>query len=283
MEVISFDGKSKAKICLEQGARLCDLVFQNTQVLAMDKLSDYKDNYASSVLFPFANRVRDGKYEFNGETFSLNCNETEKNNALHGLVYNKTYTVVNEEATSTSASVILRYKDEGANNGFPYKFSIELTYTLSNSGLNLLINIKNTDDKNFPFTLGWHPYFNSENLEVSTLNFNSNKTHSFDEQQIVTGTQSFNTEMPFQLKNVKLDDSFELEDNNVSFNSPGYKLTITSSAKDNFLQLYTPPKPNSIAIEPMTGICDSLNNKIGLQTLQPNQSYSIEWQLAITI
>jgi aldose 1-epimerase len=31
----------------------------------------------------------------------------------------------------------------------------------------------------------------------------------------------------------------------------------------------------------MTGIADNFNNKIGLQTLQPNETYNIKWLMAI--
>ncbi len=36
-------------------------------------------------------------------------------------------------------------------------------------------------------------------------------------------------------------------------------------------------------MEPMTGAGNSFNNKIGLQTLAPKESYTINWKLAITI
>jgi aldose 1-epimerase len=40
---------------------------------------------------------------------------------------------------------------------------------------------------------------------------------------------------------------------------------------------------NAIAIEPMTGVSDSFNNKIGLKELSPGQCYEIEWQVNIKI
>ena len=43
--------------------------------------------------------------------------------------------------------------------------------------------------------------------------------------------------------------------------------------------MYTPPGFSIIAIEPMTGISNSFNNKIGLQVLQPSESYSLSWNV----
>jgi len=87
--------------------------------------------------------------------------------------------------------------------------------------------------------------------------------------------------MPFKLKSVKLDDGYPLETNEIDFLTPEYGFNIRSTSKENFLQLYTPDQPNTIAIEPMTGAADNFNNKIGLQTLQPNETYNVRWNMAI--
>ena len=65
------------------------------------------------------------------------------------------------------------------------------------------------------------------------------------------------------------------------FNTPKYQLTFKSSAEDNFIQAYTPERANTIAIEPTTGVSNSFNNKIGLQSLNTNEKYSIAWKINI--
>ena len=281
IELTSSDGASKAQISLNQGGRLSNLVFEDTQVLADFDASTYKNNYASSILFPFVNRIKDGKYKFNNSKYTLNCNEVDKNNALHGLVYNKTFVCAKKALTLNDASVTLQYKDFGKHQGFPFKFNIELTYTLNKKGIIVSVNIINKDEKTFPFSLGWHPYFYSKNLDNSTLNFSSNKKYVFDNQQIISGTTNLNIEMPFQLKAVTLDDCYLLKTNKIDFLTPEYSFKIASTSKENFLQLYTPEVYNVIAIEPMTGAGNNFNNKIGLQTLQPNETYNMKWLLAI--
>ena len=281
LELTSSDGASKAKISLNQGGRLSHLVFEDIQVLADFNASTYENNYASSILFPFVNRIKDGKYTFNDLKYQLSCNEVNKNNALHGLVYNKTFVCTKKILTLNYASVTLKYKDFGRHLGFPFKFDIELTYTLNKKGIILSVKIDNKDKKNFPFSIGWHPYFYSKNLDNSTLNFSSNKKYVFDNQQIISGTTDLNIEMPFQLKAVTLDDCYPLKTNEIDFSTPEYSFNIGSTSKENFLQLYTPEVHNVIAIEPMTGAADNFNNKIGLQTLQPNETYNMKWLIAI--
>ena len=281
LELTSSDGASKAQISLNQGGRLSSLVFEDIQVLADFEASTYENNYASSILFPFVNRIKDGKYTFNNSKYQLSCNEGDKNNALHGLVYNKTFVCTKKVLTLNDASVTLQYKDNGKHLGFPFKFNIELTYTLNKKGIILSVKIANKDKKNFPFSIGWHPYFYSKNLDNSTLNFSSNKKYVFDNQQIISGTTDLNIEMPFQLKAITLDDCYQLKTNEIYFSTPEYSFNIESTSKENFLQLYTPEVRNVIAIEPMTGAADNFNNEIGLQTLQPNETYNTKWLIAI--
>lgn len=281
IELANFDNTSIANICLNQGGRLNNFVYENTQILAEYPLLTYTDNYASSILFPFANRIKDGEYIYNDSKYKLDCNDVDKNNAIHGLVYNKTFSCTEKAINDSFVSVTLQHKDNGESVGFPFKFKIELTYTLSKVGLNLSVVVVNEDEKTFPFTLGWHPYFISDNLDNSTINFKSQTKYVFDHQQILSGSKRFDSVMPFQLKDVKLDDCFPLEIDKIQFSTPKYKLDITTSSKENFLQLYTPDQPNVIAIEPMTGAPDNFNNRIGLQKLHPNETYNVEWNLTI--
>ena len=40
----------------------------------------------AAVLFPFANRINKGQYNYQGIAYQLNCNETSRGHAMHGLV-----------------------------------------------------------------------------------------------------------------------------------------------------------------------------------------------------
>lgn len=281
LDIDNSNGESKLRLCLNQGARIDQLKIDNIQVISETNPKSYKDNYASAILFPFANRIKDGRYTFNDINYSLDCNESDKNNAIHGLVYDKTFEYVSSNLASDFGSVTLKYEDNGTSKGFPFAYEIFLMYLLNASGIKLAVKILNKDKKAFPFTLGWHPYFDSLDLSESTINFESKTKFLFDEQQIVTGKTAFKESMPYSLKDVKLDDAYILEADGVEFTTPEYVMSIKSSSKDNFLQLYTPNEPKRIAIEPMTGACDSFNNKIGLQVLHSNNQFEIAWEILI--
>lgn len=263
------------------GASIQELVLNNHHIIRDLRPLTYNETYASSILFPFANRIADGMYDFDGNKYFLNVNQQEENNALHGLVYNKTFQLVAKKVTKEEASVLLRYEEKEYAQGFPYTYRIDFKYTLTEYSLDLSVSVKNTDSKTFPFTIGWHPYFTSTNLYNSIVRFKSHKHVNFDERNLTQGLRNIEINNEFKIKNKSLDDCFVLDSNNILFETPDYSFELTSSEKKSFLQLYTPPKDNTLAIEPTTGISNSFNNKIGLKVLKPNDSYNINWKLKL--
>lgn len=280
MDLSHPQNNSKATFCLNQGGRLSALEIDGVQVLADFDPSSYKTNYASAILFPFANRIKNGTYTFEGTTYVLHCNESDKNNALHGLVYDKTFRLIDQNLSNDHGMAILQYTHDAASKGFPFKFQIQLIYKLTSKNFSVSVEVLNQDTKAFPFVLGWHPYFRSENLGKSALNFECSTQFLHDGQQILSGRIPSGIDRPFVLKNVKLDHGYALDSNTVVFTTPEYRMTMSSSSKENYLQLYTPQESNVIAIEPMTGANNSFNNEIGLQILAPRKQYQVLWNLA---
>lgn len=275
------NSKSYAKIYLALGASLQELMLNDEKIIQDLYPLEYKDTYASSILFPFVSRVKDGIYTYNGNEYQLEKNEEAAQNALHGLIYNKTFQIVSQSSSENEAVVTLQYEERNESIGFPYTYNIQVSYTLSKDKLIVGVNIKNTDTKSFPFTLGWHPYFISENLADSSIKFNSTNKLIIGDGLIAKGFESIENVDSFLIGNEHLDDCWQLDTDKVVFKTSGYDLEFVSTAKKNYLQLYTPPKKNTIAIEPTTGVSNSLNNKIGLQKLVAGETYELQWSLCI--
>lgn len=281
VKMANTNNNSYAKISLNKGASLQELLINNTAIIEDLSPLQYTETYASSILFPFANRIKDGAYTFNRKNYQFEINQKEENNALHGLVYNKTFKILSEDISDNEASIKLEYNEPKESKGFPYTYTIQIHYTLKDDGLKLNVLVKNTDSKTFPFTLGWHPYFISENLYESNIKFDSNKKLVLDERMITTGVEEVKNEKTFEIKDKKLDDCFILNSNTIKFATPRYELEMRASSNETFLQLYTPPRANTIAIEPTTGVSDSFNNKMGLQVLESGKTYSIDWEIKL--
>lgn len=277
-----YNNSSSAKIILNQGASLQELTINTIPVIKNLAPISYRESFASSILFPFANRIKDGKYVFNKVTYQTEINQAEENNALHGFVHNKEFELIKKHTTDNKASVVLEYNETKLTKGFPFTYKIQLVYILTSDSLELKVKIENTSKSEFPFTLGWHPYFYSEDLNNSFLKFKSSKQVFFDEKMIPINTKELANSQKFELKNKKLDDCFYLDSNLIELITPRYRLELSSSEKEIFLQVYTPPKKNTIALEPTTGISNSFNSKIGLKMLLPKEEYQVSWKLIIT-
>ena len=268
---------TSARISLDQGGSIEGLKFDNEFVIKLQPNFKYKDSYASSILFPFANRIEKGQYSFKEKDYQLACNESGKN-ALHGLVHNKQFQLIEKVENINFSSVTICFEEIEEREGFPFNYKIYITYTLSKNKIKIAVKIENTGTNSFPFTLGWHPYFVSKDLYHSSLSFKSNKKIEFDKNLITKGIiKASAEELKIKIQNKQLDDCFILNSNTIKFITPTYQIQIATDQIENYLQIYTPKNSSIIAIEPMTGISNSFNNKIGLQTLEPHNKYELKW------
>jgi len=279
LELKNSDASSCAKIDLILGGSLQELKLLDKTIISNKNMPPYHQAYMSSILFPFTNRIEDGSYNFNDKTFKLHKNESSGHNAIHGLVHNKTFQLVEQDISEKYASVIVSYTEINPDLGFPFKYSISLKYVLSNDVLVLKVKIENKDQKAFPFSLGWHPYFKTDELQNTYLKINSSKKLRVNDKMIPVGEVNHDWKEFIKIEDKIFDDCFILNSNMVVLKTPEYQLGFHFSTDENYLQIYTPNDRKSIAIEPQTAPANSFNNKTGLQVLQPDKVYNLNWKI----
>lgn len=281
LEIKGNDDESHAKLNLENGGSLMELRLDNFMIIKDLSPLMYENTFASSILFPFASRIKNGEYMFLNALYKLPINEVEKQNALHGLVYNKTFKVIAQSTTNNKGQVTLEYKQEEIINGFPFKFSLQLIYVLTKDNLTLEIKVKNQDNQSFPFSIGWHPYFCSSDLYQSSVTLNSHKKIEFDENEIAVSEVENCNVGEIKIENKRFDDCFVLNDSKVQFKTPDFTLNIDSSSDENYLLVYTINEENVIAIEPLNAAPNCFNTKKGLKILEPNAEYGMTMKIDI--
>ena len=282
IELINKGEQSKAIIALNnQGGRLKSLYFKDKAIVEDLEHIDYNKSHAGAILFPFANRINEGKYEFQGSQYSLPCNEPGRDNAIHGLIFDKQFIVDESQTTSKYARVVLSYTENKPPEGYPFPFKIELKYTLKQTALSLEVKVHNIGDKDLPFNLGWHPYFCVNSFDSSFMSFKSHKQVIFNENLISLGMSEIKIPDPYSLKDKTLDDCFVLYDKNVELYTDDYAIMISGKPKSDYLQIYAPPKEKRLAVEPMTGISDSFNHKRGIHILKPNNTKKETWTISL--
>ena len=246
-------------------------------------LEDYANTYKSSILFPFPNRIKDGKYTFMDEAHQLPLNEPSVHNAIHGSVYNKEFTVSSIDTKENAATIVLTYASNGTLPGFPFAFELKLTYQISVSGqLVLKFDVLNTGNSPFPYGFGWHPYFLTEQLAADRLAFPSKEFYECDNRSIPVNTVSSPLSASFIMEDKLFDDAYSVHQGDCRFDSTRYQLHLNfGTTSEGYLQVYTPPNRKSIALEPMTCIANSFNTKIGLLELLPGTSSS--WSIQMNV
>ena len=139
-------------------------------VLGYDSLKGYVDNnpYFGAVVGRYANRIADGKFSLEGESYKLATNNG--NNHLHGgdkgfdkVVWNAT-----EIEDSASVGLELSYLSPDGEEGYPGNLNVKVTYTLTNWD-ELETVITATTDKACPVNLCNHTYFNLSKADTNVL------------------------------------------------------------------------------------------------------------------
>jgi aldose 1-epimerase len=238
-------------------------------------------SYKGSKLSPFACRIPGGRYSYNGDTYELK-KKIEDGSAIHGLLYEKAFEVVDVFSDDSKVSVQLKYNYKKEDPGFPFKYQCEITYTLfPKNVVQLQSTIINLDDATMPLADGWHPYFKpGGKIDNCELRFNALALLQFNEKLVPTGRLLPYTMFKDQqlIKDMKLDNCFLLNMENknsaCTLFSPSNHLSIEFLPDDTYpyLQIYIPGDRESIAIENLSAAPDSFNNKMGLISLPPLES-----------
>ncbi len=131
-------------------------------VLGFDSLADYieKSPYFGCLIGRYGNRIANGKFTLDGETYTLAVNDGP--NHLHGGI--KGFDKVVWEAQSSVRNgleplVELRYTSEDGEEGYPGTLTILAVYTLTRDNA-LRLEFEATTDKATIVNLTQHSYFN---------------------------------------------------------------------------------------------------------------------------
>jgi aldose 1-epimerase len=238
-------------------------------------------SYKGSKLSPFACRIPKGRWNYQDTTFEF-PDKFKDGSAIHGLLFNQSFNIVDEFADDEMAAVTLRYHYKATNPGYPFEYVCEIRYILQPGNvLQLETTITNLDDEEIPLVDGWHPYFNlGSPVDDYVLQFGSAAMLEFSEELIPTGNilEEPSFQVPHRLGDREIDNCYVLNEvkgqpSCIVYN-PLTKISLTIFASElyRYLQVFTPKHRQSIALENLSGAPDSFNNGIGLIYLQPRRS-----------
>ncbi len=113
------------------------------------------------VLFPFPNRVRQGKYTFQGKEYAIPIGNAP--NAIHGFAIDVPWDLVEHAVTPLGATIAGRFQISKhapkALDHWPTDAVLQMRYTLKGRSLALDVTVSNPTAKDLPWGFGVHPYF----------------------------------------------------------------------------------------------------------------------------
>ncbi len=110
------------------------------------------------ILFPFPNRIRAGKFTWDGKDYSLPT--TDKfGNAIHGLCLDRPWRVIEQRDDFVTGQFQLSVDAPDRLSLWPTDFVIEVDYEIIQNRLRANFRIGNPSNRPLPWGLGTHPYF----------------------------------------------------------------------------------------------------------------------------
>src|SRR5215218_7388365 len=174
-------------------------------VLGFDNLQGYlaKPPYFGALVGRYGNRIANGKFTLNGQTYSLATNNGK--NALHGG--NKGFDKVVWDATPASGdtpALTLHYLSKDMEEGYPGNLDVTVKYTLTNDN-ELEIDYTAKTDKATPVNLTNHSYFNltgdvSNTILDHSLTIDADRYTPVDTTLIPTGKLQTVSGTPFDFR-----------------------------------------------------------------------------------
>jgi aldose 1-epimerase len=232
--------------------------------------------FAGKPLMPWPNRLRDGRYAFEGAERRVAITEPETSTALHGLTLSSRW-----RASRTSAHGITLSHQLRGREGYPFALDLAVGYELDSAGVVVTLRATNAGPGRAPFGAGLHPY-----LRLTgdiTLQVPANTRVPIDDRLLPTGppTPLSGTELDFRharrLGDQRLDTCFgDLERGAAGVASltlaGARRLVVWMDDAFHFVQVFT--ADGAIAVEPMTCAPDAFNTGDGLLVLEPGASFT---------
>ena len=249
--------------CFQVGGK--DIIYYNEN----KKLNTYFSG--NPVLYPFPNRLRNCRYEFNGKKYWQTKNGIPV--FLHSLVFDENWEyaepVTREEGISLETYLEID-ESHPVYPGFPFRHMLKVVYTLTRNKLAISYQVKNKDDKELPFGISFHTYFNKlSGDDGSSLCIPAKYMMEVTDDLLPTGKlietdmQPFDLNTPVPLGKLDLDDCFTGLDKTkqvlIDYAGQGLKLFIDSTDDFTHTQVYTPQGQPFFCVETQTCSTDAPN------------------------
>lgn len=274
--------------------RNVDVVYAADGFLAGDKPPSH---HGIPILFPFPNRIRGGKYHWEGRDYEIPPSSAAYDptgNAIHGFCLDRPWRVTDQGEDFAVGEFRLSIDAPDRLPLWPGDCLIEVRYKLNGSRLRADVRIANTSETAIPWGFGTHPYFRVPLDAASAPSDCLVQAPGAEELELVdclpTGRR-----IPIRrekdLRDGAYFDQLAMDDILTGLDVPGdvveclimderAGLQVAQRTPVVFRELvvYTPPHRQAVCLEPYTCITDAINMQpqgvdAGLRTLPPGGEF----------
>jgi aldose 1-epimerase len=229
-------------------------------------------------MVPFANRIADNAFRFEGRTHRFTSNNPPERFHVHGTGWHSPWTVVDAGAEHAVVELVRERPDE------PYSYRATQAFALSPEALTVTTTIENRGAVAMPFGFGQHPWFERE--EDVELRFKAGAfwIEGWDNtasERIATPPELAFTEWR-RLPRARRNNCYGAWDGRAEIRWPSRKIGLRIDAEPVFrhLMLYADPGRRDFCLEPQTNsVCafnlmadEPADSDLGVIILAPGQS-----------
>ena len=241
---------------------------------ATEDASDALD-MASFPLVPFSNRIRDGRFDFEGQAVALPPNMGDHPHAIHGFGWQQPWEVSSKSETSIS----LQFNHRAA--VWPWDFWAEQTFQLSETQLSVRLALVNKSDKPMPAGIGFHPYF--PRPKGTKLMMPLSQWWRAEQDCLPVERADLPEDRCFDpardVDEIDLDDCFEADGNYFDVICPDRPgLRVEAGPRLDYRVIFTPENDDFFCAEPVSHANDAFNlaqqgfENTGARYLAPGES-----------
>ena len=234
---------------------------------------------ASFPLVPISNRVREGRYVFEGHEYRLPLNFQPERHAIHGRGWQTAWQV--QEVTEHGLEIAFDHVGDD----WPSAYRGVQRFSLSENDLSIEMIVRNMGDRTMPAGLGPHPYFvRTPQARLTAL---VEKMWTSDEEVMPVDLVDLPPDkrlldgiLPSELA---MDGVFTGFGGRAKIAWPEWHASLTMEADpaQQFLVVYTPEGEDFFCVEPVTNCTDALTMlaegkaDTGLVSLAPGESLAV--------
>jgi aldose 1-epimerase len=237
-------------------------------------------------LLPFANRIAQGAFSFEGRQVRLGPTLAGDPHALHGQGWLASWRV---EAAETQQAV-MAYEHAAGESGWPWPYAARQSFVLADNGLHIELEVTNTGAEAMPVGLGFHPYITAPAGACATTEVGGVwlTDTTLLPTELAGGDTLADWEVGVFFPRHKLIDHCHSDwGGALTLTAPNRPtLTLDASSDLRWLHIYAPAGAGFFCAEPVSHMPDAVNRTepaflTGLERLEPGRRRSAWISLAV--